>query len=71
MSRPRAAVSAALPGREEAPIYEELLRRWAARGNALPGMPDPEWLRLTSYRHHQEETERTLRMLHLQAILTL
>ncbi len=47
-------------------MYGELIRRWAARGKTLPGAPDPEWRRLTSYRHHQEETERTLRILRLQ-----
>jgi len=47
-------------------MYGELIRRWAARGKTLPGVPDPEWRRLISYRHHQEETERTLRILRLQ-----
>ncbi|MFF9689354.1 hypothetical protein [Streptomyces sp. NPDC014623] len=50
-------------------MYGKLFRTWVARGHTLPGVPDPEWHRLTSYRHHQEETERTLRILRLQKIM--
>lgn len=47
-------------------MFGKLIRLWAARGRTLPGVPDPEWHRLSSYRNHLEETERTLRMLRLQ-----
>jgi len=47
-------------------MFRKLSRLWAARGRTLPGVPDPDWHRLASYRHHQEETERTLRILRLQ-----
>lgn len=50
----------------DTPTFRKLSRLWAARGRTLPGVPDPDWHRLASYRHHQEETERTLRILHLQ-----
>ncbi len=51
---------------EATPLYGELVNLWAARGATLPGAPDPDWRRLVSYRHFQEETEETLRMLRLQ-----
>ncbi|GAA2930116.1 hypothetical protein GCM10010518_16090 [Kitasatospora cinereorecta] len=63
--QPRTVPPAAKRG-TETPMYGQLIRLWTARGSTLPGVPDPEWQRLVSYRHHQEETERTLRILHLR-----
>lgn len=63
---PHTASPTASKERTETPMYGDLIRLWAARGSTLPGVPDPEWHRLISYWHHQEETERTLRILHLQ-----
>ncbi|MFI2782623.1 hypothetical protein [Streptomyces sp. ALB3] len=65
-SPPPPALASAARERPGTPMYGELSRLWAARGSTLPGVPDPEWHRLVSYRHHQEETERTLRILRLQ-----
>ncbi|WP_405998829.1 hypothetical protein [Streptomyces sp. NBC_00829] len=31
------------------PLYEQLLREWAAAGRTLPGRPDVEWARLSHY----------------------
>lgn len=31
------------------PIYEQLVREWAAAGRMLPGRPDMEWSRLARY----------------------
>ncbi|WP_073907281.1 hypothetical protein [Streptomyces sp. CB00455] len=50
-----------------APLYAQLVAEWTARGSAVPGMPDPVWMRLISVEHFQEETESTLRRLHLAA----
>nr|WP_237549505.1 hypothetical protein [Streptomyces sp. SID4950] len=33
---------------QDPPIYRELLGVWAERGRTLPGLPDPEWVRLTA-----------------------
>ncbi|MFG2478122.1 hypothetical protein [Streptomyces fagopyri] len=30
------------------PIYRALLRTWADRGRTLPGLHDPEWVRLAT-----------------------
>lgn len=31
------------------PIYEQLVREWAAADRTLPGLPDMEWSRLAHY----------------------
>lgn len=36
------------------------------RGAMLPGVTDPEWDRLASYRAFERETQRTVRMLRLE-----
>lgn len=47
------------------PLYTQLAEGWAARGAAVPGLPDPLWQRLASSEHLRRETESTLRQLHL------
>ncbi|MFD0428498.1 hypothetical protein ACFQ60_12120 [Streptomyces zhihengii] len=34
--------------RADPPIYRDLLRLWASRGQTLPGRRDPEWSRLAA-----------------------
>ncbi|MFF0446832.1 hypothetical protein ACFYT4_10525 [Streptomyces sp. NPDC004609] len=34
---------------DESPIYEELVRQWAAAGRTLPGANDLEWARLVRF----------------------
>ncbi len=55
------------PEDQSAPLYARLAAEWTARGAAVPGMPDPLWQRLISAEHFEQETESTLRRLHLAA----
>ncbi|MET9125698.1 MULTISPECIES: hypothetical protein [unclassified Streptomyces] len=36
------------PPAPDPPIYRALLRTWADRGRTLPGLHDPEWIRLAT-----------------------
>ncbi|MFJ4928717.1 hypothetical protein [Streptomyces sp. NPDC088736] len=36
------------PAAPDPPIYRALLRTWADRGRTLPGLHDPEWIRLAT-----------------------
>ncbi|GAB2747486.1 hypothetical protein GCM10027072_49910 [Streptomyces bullii] len=36
------------PGPPDPPIYRDLMRTWANRGQTLPGRHDPEWVRLAA-----------------------
>ncbi|TXS51482.1 hypothetical protein EAO77_26870 [Streptomyces sp. t39] len=37
-----------VPHPADPPIYRDLLRLWASRGQTLPGRRDPEWSRLAA-----------------------
>ncbi|WP_406732726.1 hypothetical protein [Streptomyces sp. NBC_01794] len=37
-----------VPHPADPPIYRELLRKWASKGQTLPGRRDPEWSRLAA-----------------------
>ncbi|MBT2408525.1 MULTISPECIES: hypothetical protein [unclassified Streptomyces] len=50
-----------------APLFDQLAREWQARGATVPGLPDPVWDELISYKHFQRETQDTLRSLHLDS----
>lgn len=61
-ARPQSAVEV----RDHAtPLYTQLAEEWAARGAAIPCIPDPAWQRLASLEHLRQEIETTLRQLHL------
>lgn len=45
----------------ETPLYAELVASWAASAATVPGIPDSEWQRLTSYQSFLCEVESVLR----------
>ncbi|WP_438489323.1 hypothetical protein [Streptomyces sp. S186] len=44
----------------QTPVYAGLVQIWAERSATVPGVADPEWQRLVSYRALMEETENAL-----------
>ncbi|MFE7311954.1 hypothetical protein ACFU7T_02390 [Streptomyces sp. NPDC057555] len=44
----------------QTPVYAGLVRIWTERCATVPGVADPEWQRLVSYRALMEETEIAL-----------
>ncbi len=44
----------------QTPLYATLVRTWTERAATVPGVADPEWQRLVSYRCFMEETETAL-----------
>ncbi|MER6050007.1 hypothetical protein K2224_21065 [Streptomyces sp. BHT-5-2] len=44
----------------QTPLYAGLVKIWAERSATVPGVADPEWQRLVSYRALMEETENAL-----------
>ncbi|WP_030800131.1 hypothetical protein [Streptomyces sp. NRRL S-337] len=44
----------------QTPVYAALVRLWTERAATVPGVADPEWQRLVSYRALMEETETAL-----------
>ncbi|GAA2653297.1 hypothetical protein [Streptomyces lunalinharesii] len=44
----------------QTPLYAGLVRIWTERSATVPGVADPEWQRLVSYRALMEETELAL-----------
>lgn len=44
----------------QTPLYAALVRLWTAHDATVPGVADPEWQRLVSYRCLMEETETAL-----------
>ncbi|MGD3106065.1 hypothetical protein [Streptomyces sp. YGL11-2] len=44
----------------QTPVYAGLVKIWAERSATVPGVADPEWQRLVSYRALMEETETAL-----------
>ncbi|MFE6686824.1 hypothetical protein ACFVFQ_10145 [Streptomyces sp. NPDC057743] len=47
----------------QTPVYAALLKTWLERSATVPGVADPEWQRLVSYRALMEETEIALNAL--------
>ncbi|MFB7631494.1 hypothetical protein ACFC0M_11180 [Streptomyces sp. NPDC056149] len=47
----------------QTPVYAGLLKTWLERSATVPGVADPEWQRLVSYRALMEETEIALNAL--------
>ncbi|WP_392670082.1 hypothetical protein [Streptomyces sp. LN785] len=45
----------------ETPLYAELVARWTACAATVPGVPDSEWQRLTSYQSFLRDVESVLR----------
>lgn len=45
----------------ETPLYAELVASWTASSATVPGIPDSEWQRLTSYQSFLREVESVLR----------
>lgn len=45
----------------ETPLYAELVASWTASAATVPGIPDSEWQRLTSYQSFLREVESVLR----------
>lgn len=44
----------------QTPLYAGMAKLWTERARTVPGVADPEWQRLVSYRALMEETERAL-----------
>ncbi|MFE0381970.1 hypothetical protein ACFW1M_41900 [Streptomyces inhibens] len=44
----------------QTPLYAGLAKLWTERDATVPGVADPEWQRLVSYRALMEETETAL-----------
>ncbi|MFF2807358.1 hypothetical protein ACFVT2_09260 [Streptomyces sp. NPDC058000] len=44
----------------QTPVYAGLVKIWTERAATVPGVADPEWQRLVSYRALMEETELAL-----------
>ncbi|MEI5131030.1 hypothetical protein RB199_01240 [Streptomyces libani] len=44
----------------QTPVYAGLVKQWTERAATVPGVADPEWQRLVSYRALMEETESAL-----------
>ncbi|MDT0457890.1 hypothetical protein RM550_19475 [Streptomyces sp. DSM 41527] len=44
----------------QTPVYAGLVKQWTDRAATVPGVADPEWQRLVSYRALMEETETAL-----------
>ncbi|KUL33629.1 hypothetical protein ADL22_32720, partial [Streptomyces sp. NRRL F-4489] len=44
----------------QTPLYAGLVKIWTERSATVPGVADPEWQRLVSYRALMEETENAL-----------
>lgn len=45
----------------DTPLYAELVASWSACAATVPGVPDSEWQRLTSYQSFLCEVESVLR----------
>ncbi|MFJ9470640.1 hypothetical protein [Streptomyces caniferus] len=44
----------------QTPVFAGLVKQWTERAATVPGVADPEWQRLVSYRALMEETETAL-----------